>query len=107
MARIALPRIWVEDAQSRDLDIGVEVRVAGNLVTLDMTEAQVAEALSVADYDLGYQNYDSLYDPGGHLREGRRQCRTHHSAPQRVEPSAGFTHSALLGRRPGATIRYS
>ena len=69
MARIALPRIWVEDAQSRDLDIGVEVRTAGNLVTLNMTDAQVAEALSAADYDLEYQSYDSFDDPTGHLRK--------------------------------------
>ena len=54
----------------------MEVRVAGNLVTLDMTEAHVAEALGAAVYDREYQSYDRFDDPGRYLREGRRQCRT-------------------------------
>ncbi len=49
---VTLSAIWVDDARSRDLDIGTEIRrsPSGRMVTLAMTDAQIAEGLSDARY---------------------------------------------------------
>ena len=48
MISVSLSAIWVDDAQSRGLDIGTEVRRSptGKMVELQMTDDQLAEAAS-------------------------------------------------------------
>ena len=51
---VVLPRIWTEDALSRDLAIGVEARGQAprrNTIEMMMSDDEIAEALSAADYD--------------------------------------------------------
>ena len=41
---VRLPRLWFEDAESRDLDIGRPVRWMARLVDVEMTGEQIAGA---------------------------------------------------------------
>ena len=71
---VSLSAIWVEDAQSRDLDIGAETgrSPAGGMVTMRMTEAQLREALSDArHYSTQWAHMAYRGDGGMYRRLGR------------------------------------
>ena len=56
--KFVLARTWVDDAQSRELDIGEVVHLANNTVALLMTLDQFREAVSDADYQASLGAYE-------------------------------------------------
>ena len=72
--RVSLSAIWVDDAQSRDLDIGKEISrsPAGRMVTMSMTDPQLREALSDArHYSTEWEYMAYPGDGGTYRRLGR------------------------------------
>ena len=50
MITIQLPAKWCDDALARELEIGVEISRNKRYITMRMSKAELAEAISDADY---------------------------------------------------------
>ena len=96
---VRLPRVWFEDAHGRDLEIGKPIRWMTNLVAVEMTRQQVAEARDAADYDAN----ELQWEPDEYLVRVARSAIAAHRRLVQTEANWDGIEAALAEAGFGAS----